>query len=337
MRLLPGILAGQEGRFELVGDESLSRAAAGADRRAAAGRWARASRRPTATRRSWSRAGRSSRPLRAAGRERAGEVVRPARRALRAGRADRRRRAAADPRPHRADARGGGRAGRGAGRARRRSGRPSGCGRSALTIPGDISSAAPFLVAATLLAGLGAAPPRRRASTRRGPGFLAVLERMGARDLRLQPARRRRRAGRPTSRCRRPSSPRRRSRPDEVPSLVDELPLFALAPAWRTGESVVTRRAGAAREGVGPHRKRDKTRCGHLASASRRARGFRVRGVPTRPRVGAWSTPAATTGSRCSARSPGSSPARASSIEGAESVAVSFPGFFAMLDSSRVR
>ena len=35
MRLAAGILAGQEGRFELVGDESLSRRPAGADRRAA--------------------------------------------------------------------------------------------------------------------------------------------------------------------------------------------------------------------------------------------------------------------------------------------------------------
>ena len=36
MRLTAGILAGQEGRFELVGDESLSSRPAGADRRAAA-------------------------------------------------------------------------------------------------------------------------------------------------------------------------------------------------------------------------------------------------------------------------------------------------------------
>ena len=35
LRLASGILAGQEGRFELVGDESLSAAAAGADRGAA--------------------------------------------------------------------------------------------------------------------------------------------------------------------------------------------------------------------------------------------------------------------------------------------------------------
>jgi 3-phosphoshikimate 1-carboxyvinyltransferase len=47
MRLLPGILAGQKGRFQLVGDESLSRA--------------RASRRATAMRRSSSRAGRCGR------------------------------------------------------------------------------------------------------------------------------------------------------------------------------------------------------------------------------------------------------------------------------------
>ena len=51
MRLLPGILAGQEGRFELVGDESLSVRPDGADRRAAAGAGRRPWRRRTGTRR----------------------------------------------------------------------------------------------------------------------------------------------------------------------------------------------------------------------------------------------------------------------------------------------
>ena len=51
MRLASGILAGQEGRFELVGDDSLS---SRPQERIAEPlrRWARASRRPTATRRS---------------------------------------------------------------------------------------------------------------------------------------------------------------------------------------------------------------------------------------------------------------------------------------------
>ena len=56
--------------------------------------------------------------------------------------------------------------------------------------------------------------------------------------------------------------------------------------------------------------------------------GFRIRGVPARPRGGHGGRRAATTASRCSARWRASSPARASRIEDAEAVAVSFPGFW---------
>ena len=64
-----------------------------------------------------------------------------------------------------------------------------------VTVPGDFSAAAPFIVAATLIAGseltihdVGLNPRRT--------GLLDVLERMGARGHRLQPPEGRRRAGR---------------------------------------------------------------------------------------------------------------------------------------------
>ena len=46
----------------------------------------------------------------------------------------------------------------------------------------------------------------------------------------------------------------RRSAATEVPLAIDELPLFALAAACARGESVLSRRGGAAREGDRPHR-----------------------------------------------------------------------------------
>ena len=102
------------------------------------------------------------------------------------------------------------------------------------------------------------------------------------------------------------------------------------AGAWREHRP---RRRGAAREGDGPHRDRDDfaprpRRARHRAR--RRLRGQR-RARPAQGRA-AWPR-TATIGSRCSARSQGSSRATESSVEDAEAVAVSFPGFFELLDS----
>ena len=144
MRLLPGILAGHEGRFELVGDESLSTPADGADRRAAPRHG-----RPRGDRRR-SRAGRRggrcarARPLGAPGGERPGEVGDPPGRALRGGRPTVVIEPYADPRPHRADARGDGRprTAEGAGSRRLAGERPAAAIHT--SVPGDLSSAAPF-------------------------------------------------------------------------------------------------------------------------------------------------------------------------------------------------
>ena len=105
-------------------------------------------------------------------------------------------------------------------------------------IPGDFSSAAPFLVAATLLAGSELTVHGVNLNPRR-IGLLDVLERMGAQHHRLQPAADRRRAG---GRPRCPlgaSSSATTIGAGEVPLLVDELPLFALLAVHAHGDSVL--------------------------------------------------------------------------------------------------
>ena len=117
--------------------------------------------------------------LRAAGRERAGEVGDAARRARR-GRPHDRDRARADARPHRADAARGRRAASARGRARSASTGAERLRLDAVDVPGDFSSAAPFIVAATLV-------PESRMTIHdvglnpRRTGLLDVLDRMGAR------------------------------------------------------------------------------------------------------------------------------------------------------------
>ena len=148
--------------------------------RSRSGAWAPASRRPRGTCR-WASRARTLRGdrLRAARRERTGQVGDPPCGPLRDGRDDRRR-AGADARPHRADARRGR-------RARRRSGATSVTCRRAerlrldeVEVPGDFSSAAPFVVAATLVPGSELHVHGVNLNPRR-TGLLEILERMGAR------------------------------------------------------------------------------------------------------------------------------------------------------------
>src|SRR5205814_8370454 len=107
-----------------------------------------------------------------------------------------------------------------------------------VTVPGDFSAAAPFLVAATLLAGseltihdLGLNPRRT--------GLLDVLERMGAR---ITVFNRRRAGGEWVGDLEVHSSELTATDvgAEEVPRLVDELPLFALAAAGARGDSHLT-------------------------------------------------------------------------------------------------
>ena len=334
MRLLPGILAGQEGRFELVGDQSLSS-------------------RPME---------RIAEPLRAMGARvetteghaplivQGGELG-PVRWELPAASAQVKScvllaglyagggpTTAVEPHPSRdhtermLDAMGA--------RVRRGPGEASvwpveRLAPLRITIPGDISSAAPFLVAATLLAesklrlhGLGLNPTRT--------GLLAVLERMGAR---IAVFNRRSAGGEPVGDLEVEAAELVATSigPEEVPALVDELPLFALAAGMAHGDSVVT--------GAQELRVKESDRVESVKDALRplgihieaRHDGFRVRGVPSRPQGGGVVDARGDHRIAMLGAVAGLVSRQGVELQGAEIVAVSFPDFFPMLDSLALR
>src|SRR5581483_4760700 len=151
-------------------------------------------------------------------------------------------------------------------------------------VPGDFSSAAPFIVAATIV-------PESRLTIHgvnlnpRRTGLLDVLERMGGRVGIVAPR---------TVGSERVGDVEVRSAEltattigaQEVPLLIDELPLFALLAAHARGESRVS--------GAAELRHKETDRIEALVDALRaigvRARGeadgFAVTGVPARPRGG---------------------------------------------------
>jgi 3-phosphoshikimate 1-carboxyvinyltransferase len=204
-----------------------------------------------------------------------------------------------------------------------------------LEIPGDFSSAAPFVVAATLLAeselrlhGVGINPTRT--------GFLAVLERMGAR---LSFFNRRSTGGEPVADLEVAPAELTATevRPEEVPGLVDELPLFALAAGMARGESVVT--------GAQELRVKESDRLETVKDALRPLGihietshdGFRVRGVPSRPKGGGVVEAGGDHRIAMLGAIAGLVSREGVELRGAESAAVSFPDFFAMLDSLVLR
>jgi 3-phosphoshikimate 1-carboxyvinyltransferase len=126
-------------------------------------------------------------------------------------------------------------------------------------------------------------------------------------------------------------------RPDEVPTLVDELPLFALVAGMARGESVV--------RGAAELRVKESDRIETVKNVLRPLGirietthdGFRVRGVPSRPKGGGVVNAAGDHRIAMLAAVAGLVSREGVTIEGAESVGVSFPDFFAMLDSIAVR
>jgi 3-phosphoshikimate 1-carboxyvinyltransferase len=198
-------------------------------------------------------------------------------------------------------------------------------------IAGDFSSAAPFILAATLLhgsellvEGLNVNPLRT--------GFLDVLERMGAN---IAVFNRRTVGGEPVADL--------EVRPAqltasvvgarEVPKLIDELPLFGLAAGMARGESVVR----GAQELRAKETNRIETVTNALRALGVRATasddGFGVRGVPTRPKGGGVVDAAGDHRIAMLGAIGGIVSREGVRIEGAESVSVSFPGFFDLLDS----
>ena len=199
----------------------------------------------------------------------------------------------------------------------------------AVDVPGDFSSAAPFVVAATIV-------PESRITIHdvglnpRRTGLLDVLDRMGARVGILA---RRRFGQEPGGDVEVRAAELTATEIDarEVPLLIDELPLFALLAAHARGTSRV--------HGAEELRHKESDRIDALVDALRalglRAKahpdGFEVTGVPARPR-----------GGRIDARGDhriamlgavaGVASREGVEIEGFESVGVSFPGFHDLLE-----
>ncbi len=197
-------------------------------------------------------------------------------------------------------------------------------------VPGDFSAAAPFIVAATLLArselilqGVGVNPTRT--------GLLDALERMGAR---ISIFNRRTQSGEPVADIEVAHAELVATEvvPAEVPRIIDELPLFVLAASMARGTSRV--------RGAGELRAKESDRIDTVATALRSlggrvqatAGGFTVRGVPARPRGGSLNS-AGDHRLAMLAAVAGLVSQEGVRIEGAEAAAVSFPGFFELLDS----
>jgi 3-phosphoshikimate 1-carboxyvinyltransferase len=197
-------------------------------------------------------------------------------------------------------------------------------------VPGDFSAAAPFIVAATLLAG-SELTIHDLGLNRRRTGLLDALDRMGARITIFH---RRRAGGEPIGDLEVHSAELVATtvRPEEVPLLVDELPLFALAAACARGESVV--------EGARELRVKETDRIETVTTSLRALGvriaesddGFRVRGVPTRPKGGGMRSDGDHRIAMLGAVA-GLISRQGAEIEDAEAVAVSFPGFFELLES----
>ena len=117
---------------------------------------------------------------------------------------------------------------------------------------------------------------------------------------------------------------------------MDELPLFALAAAHARGESVVR---GAQELRV---KESDRIEAVHDALRAQGVRiqatadGFRVKGVPSRPHGGGVVESRGDHRIAMLGALAGLTSREPVEIAGAESVAVSFPGFFEMLESLRV-
>jgi 3-phosphoshikimate 1-carboxyvinyltransferase len=198
-----------------------------------------------------------------------------------------------------------------------------------LDIPGDFSSAAPLIVAAVLLNGSELVLQGVNVNPLR-TGLLDVLERMGSRIAIFN---RRTVSGEPVADLEIRSTPLVATtvEAEEVPRLVDELPLVALLGAFARGTTTV--------RGAEELRAKETDRIETVTDALRaigvrieaKPDGFVVRGTPARPR-----------GGRIDARGDhriamlgaiaGVASREGVQIEDPECVAVSFPGFFDLLE-----
>ena len=200
---------------------------------------------------------------------------------------------------------------------------------SEIEVPGDISSAAPFLVAAAIVPGSSMTVHGVGLNPRRA-GLLDVLERMGAH---LAIYNRRSIGGEPAGDVEVRSSDLVGATvsAEEVPSLIDELPILAVAACHARGETVV--------RGAEELRAKETDRIEAVVEELRRVGahiratrdGFRIKGVPARLRGGAVD-------SRGDHRLAmlgavvGLASREGVELGGAAAAAVSFPGFFDVLE-----
>jgi 3-phosphoshikimate 1-carboxyvinyltransferase len=197
-------------------------------------------------------------------------------------------------------------------------------------VPGDFSAAAPFIVAATLLPGSGLIIQGVGVNPTR-TGLLDALERMGAR---ISIFNRRSQSGEPVADLEIAHAELVATdiAAPEVPRMIDELPLFALAASMARGASRV--------RGAVELRAKESDRIDTVGTALRSigaratptADGFTVRGVPTRPRGGTVSS-AGDHRLAMLAAVAGVVSHEGVRLEGADAAAVSFPGFYELLDS----
>ncbi len=196
-------------------------------------------------------------------------------------------------------------------------------------VPGDISSAAPFLVAAAIVPGSAVTVHGVGLNPRRA-GLLGVLERMG---VRIAIYNRRSIGGEPAGdvEVRASDLVGTTVTAAEVPSLIDELPIFAVAACHARGETVV--------QGAEELRAKESNRIEAVVEDLRRVGGhirathdgFRIRGVPARLRGGVVD-------SRGDHRLAmlgavvGVASREGVQLLGAEAAATSFPGFFDVLE-----
>ena len=197
-------------------------------------------------------------------------------------------------------------------------------------VPGDISSAAPFLVAAAIVPGSAVTVHGVGLNPRRA-GLLDVLERMG---VRIAIYNRRSIGGEPAGdvEVRASELVGTTVTAEEVPSLIDELPIFAVAACHARGETVV--------RGAEELRAKESNRIEAVVEELRRVGGHiraTRRRIPDQGRPGAASRgrrrlAGETIDWPCSGRSWGSPRARASSSAGRRRPSTSFPGFFDVLE-----
>ena len=197
-------------------------------------------------------------------------------------------------------------------------------------VPGDFSSAAPLLAAAALIPGSDVTVHGLGLNPRR-IGLLDVLERMGAR---VSVFNRRRSAGEAIGdvQVQYAQLVATAVGAPEVPLLVDELPLIALLGSQAHGETVVR---GAAELRVKESDRIEAVTDGLRASGAHirsREDGWTVTGVPTRFRGGHVEARGDHRIAMLGAVA-GLASVEGVDVEGAETVAVSFPGFYDLLDS----